>query len=61
MNFEKRYKEVINETKDLNSSNIIDYNQFLQTNKETILSELKLTTPLAKNKPLGDAGDISIN
>ena len=54
-------KDVISEKKDLNSSNIIDYIQFLQTNKETILSELKLTTSLAKNKPLGDAGDISIN
>lgn len=55
-------KDIVIEQKDLNNSNINSYKEFLQSNKETILSELtKTTSTLPKNKPLGAAGDISIN
>ena len=52
---------IINEKKELTNSNIYDYIQFLHTNKEIVRSGLELTKPLAKNKPLGNAGDFTIN
>lgn len=54
-------KDIVNENKDLTNSNLFDYNEFLHTNKEIIRSELKITKPLAPNKPLGSAGDITTN
>jgi len=55
-------KDIINEKTGLTNSNISNVNEFLRTNKETILSELKLTTtPLTENKPLGNTGDITLN
>lgn len=55
-------KDIINEKTDLNNSNISNVNEFLRVNKEIIISEVKLPTkPLTENKPLGSAGDITIN
>lgn len=51
-------KEVITENTSLNNKNISDYNKFLQSNK-TIFSELP--TSIAEKKPLGAAGEITIN
>ena len=52
--------KIVNEQKDLTNSNIIEINDFVHSNKQTIISEFK-TNHLAQSKPLGSEGDISIN
>ena len=47
------------EKKEISNSNILIYNKFIQSNKETILADLP--TPLPEIKPLGLAGEININ
>jgi len=47
--------------KELNNSSIAEYKEFLQSHRGTIVSELKLTTTLETNKPLGEFGDITVN
>jgi hypothetical protein len=55
-------KDIINEETSLNNSNISNVNEFLRTNKETILSEANLTTTaFTGNKPLGSLGDVTLN
>jgi len=46
-----------------NKLNLCNYTEFLDANKQTVISEFKQTNTklLVKNKPLGSAGDISIN
>ena len=42
--------------------NILNYSKLIQENKQTILSEIKTDTiSLVQSKPLGNAGDITIN
>jgi hypothetical protein len=52
-------KDAIIDLKDLTESNILDYTKFLQSNKETVISELSKT--LAQYKLIGSADDISLN
>ena len=62
---EPAVKEVLTEQKELINSNILNYNEFLHSNKETVASGVKITGELLEtnleNKPLGSAGDITIN
>ena len=53
--------DVIKEEQNLSNSNIIEYNEILHANKETVLSGLQKIPKLAPDKPLGSAGDITIN
>ena len=54
--------EIITGKKKLSYSNISDIKEHIHTNKETIISDFKLTTtPLTQTKPLGSAGDITLN
>lgn len=53
--------DVINEQKNITNSNIIEYNEILHANKETVILGLLLTKTLAATKPLGSAGVITIN
>jgi hypothetical protein len=53
--------DIIHEKKELTNLKISDVKEYIHTNKETILSDVKSTTPLTQNKPLGGAGDITLN
>jgi hypothetical protein len=58
-----RKKEFVYDVLKENKVNFFKYTEFLQSNKETVISEFKQTNTnlLVKNKPLGIAGDITIN
>jgi len=56
-------RELVDDVLKENKSNLCNYTEFLDANKQTVISEFKQTNTklLVKNKPLGSAGDISIN
>ena len=51
----------LTEGKEINNSDLTDINNLIHENKETIRSHVKIENPLTPNKPLGTAGDITIN
>ena len=56
-------RELVNEVLREKKLNLCNYTEFLAANKQTVLSEFKQknTQLLVQNKPLGRAGDITIN
>jgi hypothetical protein len=54
-------QELVHDVLKENKLNLCNYTEFLDANKQTVISEFKNTKLLVKNKPLGSAGDISIN
>ena len=53
--------DIVNENKEIKNSDLSNLNELIHTNKPTIISELNTTTTLTQNKPLGFAGDITLN
>ena len=53
--------DIVNENKEIKNSDLSNLNELIHTNKETIISKVKIEAPLTQNKPLGSAGDITIN
>ena len=52
----------INENPNLSNLNLSNINEFLHSNKDLVLSNVKSPTiPLTENKPLGSTGDITLN
>lgn len=54
-------KELVDDIVNKNKLNILNYTEFLEANKQTVISELKNKKSVLINKPLGTAGDITVN
>lgn len=57
----KKKKELVDDIVNKNKLNILNYTEFLEANKQTVISEFKNKKSVLINKPLGTAGDITVN
>lgn len=53
--------DIVNENKEIKNSDLSNLNELIHSNKPAIISKVKIESPLTQNKPLGIAGDITLN
>jgi hypothetical protein len=53
--------DIINEKTELNNSNITSVKEFIQINRENILTDLDVKITTTQNKPQGVMGDLTLN